>query len=326
MKMRSLGSQGLRVPALGLGCMGMHWAYQGGASEAECLATIQRALELGANFLDTAEVYGPFANEELIGKAIAGRRPQAILATKFGFVVRDGKIAGVDSSPARLRASVEGSLRRLGTDYLDLLYQHRLDPATPIETVVGEMARLVQEGKVRFIGLSEAGDQTIRRAHAVWPLTAVQSESSLWERGVETSILPTLRELGIGFVAFAPMGRGFLASRFRSAADIPDQDYRRTDPRFSEANFAANLRIVEILGDLEMAYSCSRARIALAWVLSRGEDVVAIPGASRVTHLEDNVQAAQLELRDRDLKVLNDSLPPTSGARYSEAMMRFVDS
>jgi aryl-alcohol dehydrogenase-like predicted oxidoreductase len=326
MQIRTLGSQGLKVPALGLGCMGMHWAYQGGASEAECLATIQRALELGASFLDTAEVYGPFKNEELIGKAIAGRRPEALLATKFGFVVKDGKIAGVDSSPAHLRAAVEGSLRRLRTDYLDLLYQHRVDPATPIETVVGEMARLVEEGKVRFIGLSEASAQTIRRAHAVWPLTAVQSEYSLWERGVETSILPTLRELGIGFVAFSPMGRGFLASRFKKAAELPDQDYRRTDPRFSEANFAANLRIVELLGDLAQVYGCSRARLALAWLLSRGEDVVAIPGASRVAHLEDNVQAADFKLRAQDLKTLNDSLPPTAGARYSEAMMRFVDT
>src|SRR3954452_17180756 len=280
---RNLGSQGLRVSALGLGCMGMSQSY--GApeerDERESIATIHRALELGCTFLDTAEVYGPFTNEELVGRAIRGRRDRVVLATKFGWRIEAGKMVGLDSRPARVREAVEGSLRRLGTDYIDLLYQHRVDPKVPIEDVVGAMADLVAQGKVRYLGLSEAGESTIRRAHGVHPISALQSEYSLWERNLEPRIIPLLRELGIGLVPFSPLGRGFLTGDVRRAEEYPEGDYRRGDPRYQGANFDANVAAAAAVQEVAEAKGVKPAQIALAWVLGKGGgfgiDIVPIP-------------------------------------------------
>src|SRR3954469_20719741 len=290
---RNLGGQELKVSALGLGCMGMSQSY-GTAEERderESIATIHRALELGCRFLDTAEAYGRFTNEELVGRAIRGKRDQVVLATKFGFKIEAGNITGLDSRPSHIREAVEGSLRRLGTDRIDLLYQHRVDPEVPIEETVGTMADLVHEGKVRFLGLSEAGERTIRRAHAVHPIAALQSEYSLWERNLEPSIIPLLRELGIGLVPFAPLGRGFLTGAVKRAEEYPEGDFRRGDPRYQGENFDANVQAASAVRDLATRKSATPGQIALAWLLHKGDDIVPIPGTKRRTYLQENVAA-----------------------------------
>ncbi len=332
MKMRSLGSQGLTVSAIGLGCMGMagvsgQAAMYGTVDIAEANATLHRALDLGINFFDTAEVYGPFLNEELIGKALADRRDKAIIATKFGFRIRDGKVAGVDSSPANVRAVTEASLKRLGTDHIDLLYQHRVDPNVPIEDTVGAMAALVREGKVRFLGLSEAGAGTLRRAHATHPISALQSEWSLWERGVEDEIWPVCQELGIGFVPYSPLGRGFLTGTQPRAEDLPDTDYRKRDPRYQGENYDRNMAAVATVQAIAAAHGATAAQVALAWLLHKGDSIVPIPGSKRRVTLEDNAGAANLALSAADMATLDAALPPgtTAGDRYgSAAMMAMV--
>ncbi|HEU4630808.1 MAG TPA: aldo/keto reductase [Gemmatimonadaceae bacterium] len=326
---RTLGTPGLTVSALGLGCMGMSASY-GTAEERderESIATIHRAIELGVTFLDTAEVYGPFTNEELLGRALRGRRDAVVIATKFGWRIEDGRSVGVDSRPAHIRQAVEGSLRRLQTDRIDLLYQHRVDPAVPIEDVVGTMADLVREGKVRFLGLSEAGEATIRRAHAVHPIAALQSEYSLWERNLEPRIIPLLRELGIGLVPFSPLGRGFLTGAARRAEEYPAGDFRRTDPRFQGANFDANVRAAATVRDVAARKGATPGQIALAWLLHKGPDVVPIPGTKRRPYLEENVAAADIVLDARDLAELDAALPPgaVAGPRYDERNMAYVE-
>jgi aryl-alcohol dehydrogenase-like predicted oxidoreductase len=325
MQTRRLG-QGLEVSALGLGCMGMSQSY-GDADEVESIATVHRAIELGVSFFDTAEVYGPFRNEELLGRALAGRRDRVVLATKFGFRIEGGRMAGLDSRPERVREAVEGSLRRLRTDRIDLLYQHRVDPAVPIEEVVGAMARLVDEGKVRRLGLSEAGVRTIRRAHAVHPITALQSEYSLWERNLEAEILPVLRELGIGLVPFSPLGRGFLTGAVKRAEEYPAEDFRRRDPRFQGENFDANVRAADAVRALAARRGATPGQVALAWLLHQGEDVVPIPGTKRRRWLEENVAAAELALSASELAELDAALPAgkTAGPRYDEERMKTVD-
>jgi aryl-alcohol dehydrogenase-like predicted oxidoreductase len=323
---RKLGRQGLEVSALGLGCMGMSQHY-GVPDEGESLATIDRALELGVTFLDTAEVYGPFENEELLGRALAGRRDRVVLATKFGFRLEGGKMVGLDSRPEHVREAVEGSLRRLRTDRIDLLYQHRVDPAVPIEDVVGAMAELVRAGKVRFLGLSEAGEKTIRRAHAVHPISALQSEYSLWERNLEPRLLPLLRELGIGLVPFSPLGRGFLTGTVKRAEEYPESDYRHRDPRFQGANFDANQRAAEAVRALGARKGATPGQIALAWLLAKGEDIVPIPGTKRRTFLEENVGAAAVKLSPDELAALDALLPGgrAAGDRYNPQMARWID-
>jgi aryl-alcohol dehydrogenase-like predicted oxidoreductase len=323
---RRLGRQGLEVSALGLGCMGMSQSY-GPADEAESIATIHRALEIGVTFLDTAEVYGPFANEELLGRALAGKRDRVVLATKFGFKIQDGKMVGQDSRPAHVREAVEGSLRRLRTDRIDLLYQHRVDPAVPIEEVAGAVAALVREGKVRFFGLSEAGARTIRRAHGVHPVSALQSEYSLWERNLEVEIIPTLRELGIGLVPFSPLGRGFLAGGVKRAEEYPEDDFRRRDPRYQGANFDANVRAAEAVRELARAKGATPGQLALAWLLHKGDDIVPIPGTKRRRYLEENVGAAAVGLAPAELAALDAALAPGSvaGPRYDAERMKTVD-
>jgi aryl-alcohol dehydrogenase-like predicted oxidoreductase len=324
---RKLGRQGLTVSALGLGCMGMSQHY-GDADEAESIATIHRAIDLGVTLLDTAEVYGPFRNEELLGRALAGRRDEVVLATKFGFRIADGRQrSGLDSRPEHVREAVEGSLRRLRTDRIELLYQHRVDPAVAVEDTVGAMAELVREGKVRFLGLSEAGAGTIRRAHAVHPISALQSEYSLWERNLEPEILPLLRELGIGLVPFSPLGRGFLTGAVKRAEEYPETDFRRRDPRFQGANFDANVRAADAVRALAAAKGSTPAQLALAWLLHRGEDVVPIPGTKRRRYLEENVAAAALRLGPPEVAMLDAALAPgrIAGPRYDEERMKTVD-
>lgn len=324
MKQRALGKQGLKVSAQGLGCMGMSFAY-GEADEAESIATLHRALELGVNFFDTAEVYGPYTNEELLGRAFKGRRSEAIIATKFGFDIRDGANVGVTSDPAQIRAKVEGSLRRLDTDYIDLLYQHRIDPQVPIEDVVGVMADLVREGKVRYLGLSEAGVANIRRAHAVHPISALQSEFSLWERNLEDDIIPVLRELGIGLVPFSPLGRGFLAGTAKRAEEYPPTDFRHLDPRMQGANFDANMQAAQAVRDLAAARGVAPGQIALAWVMQQGDDIVPIPGTRRRSNLEQNAAAAGITLSAADMAALEAALQQVAGLRYSAERMATVD-
>jgi aryl-alcohol dehydrogenase-like predicted oxidoreductase len=325
-KYRTLG-QGLEVSAIGVGCMPMirggNIIYGSDASIDESIATIHRAIDLGVTFFDTAQIYGPFQNEELVGEAIRGRRDGLVIATKFGFRFEGNQITGVDSTPANVRASVEGSLRRLGIDTIDLYYQHRVDPNVPIEETVGAMAELVREGKVRHLGLSEAAPETIRRAHAVHPITALQSEYSLWERGVEDGILPVCEELGIGFVPYSPLGRGFLTGQIRSREDLPADDWRRTDPRYSEENFAANLKIVDAIRAVAEPKGASLAHIALAWLIAQGDHVVPIPGFKRRATLEDSVKAAEIELSADDLQDLN-AAQTAQGPRYREQGMRMV--
>jgi len=330
---RTLGTQGLRVSVLGLGLMGMSHAY-GTAEERderESIATIHRAIELGCTFLDTAEAYGPYKNEELLARALKelkGGRDRVVIATKFGFKFdANGRIAGLDSHPAHIREAVEGSLRRLATDRIDLLYQHRVDPAVPIEDVVGTMAELVREGKVRFVGLSEAGEHTIRRAHAVHPISALQSEYSLWERNLEPRIIPLLRELGIGLVPFAPLGRGFLTGNVKRAEEYPPGDFRRGDPRYRGANFDANMRAAESVRELAARKAVTAGQIALAWLLHKGDDVVPIPGTKRRKYLEENVRAADVSLTSEEMGALDAALAPgkVSGPRYAPAQLAQVD-
>jgi aryl-alcohol dehydrogenase-like predicted oxidoreductase len=328
-KYRTLG-QGLEVSAIGIGCMPMirggNINYGGDASIDESIATIHRAIDLGVTFFDTAQIYGPFQNEELVGEAIRGKRDGLVIATKFGFRFDGTQITGVDSSPANIRTSVEGSLKRLGIDTIDLYYQHRVDPNTPIEETVGAMAELVQEGKVRFLGLSEAGPETIRRAAAVHPIAALQSEYSLWEREVESDILPVCEELGIGFVPYSPLGRGFLTGQIKSRDDLPEGDWRRNDPRYSEDNFGANLKIVDAIRAVAERNNASLAQVALAWLIAQSPHVVPIPGVKRRVTMEDSVAAADLELSQADLAELDAAVPPgaAQGPRYREQGMRMV--
>jgi aryl-alcohol dehydrogenase-like predicted oxidoreductase len=326
---RKLGTQGLTVSALGLGCMGMSQSY-GTAEERderESIATVHRALELGVTFFDTAEVYGPYTNEELLGRALKGQRDRAVIATKFGFKIEKGAITGLDSGPQHVREAVEGSLRRLGTDRIDLLYQHRVDPAVPIEETVGAMAALVREGKVRYLGLSEAGEQTIRRAHAVHPIAALQSEYSLWERNLEPRLIPLLRELGIGLVPFSPLGRGFLTGAVRRAEEYPETDYRHNDPRYQGENFDANVGAASAVRDLAARKGVTPGQIALAWLLHKGPDIVPIPGTKRRRYLEENVQAAEVSLGTEEMAALDAALAPekVKGPRYGQKQMAQVD-
>jgi aryl-alcohol dehydrogenase-like predicted oxidoreductase len=326
MKTRKLGGQGLEVSMMGLGCMGMSQAY-GPADEAESIATLHRSIDLGCTFLDTAEVYGPYTNEDLLGRALAGKRDQLIIATKFGFDIQGGKNVGIDSDPARIRTAVEGSLKRLRTDHIDLLYQHRVDRKTPIEDVAGTVGELVREGKVRFFGLSEAGKDTIRRAHAVHPVSALQSEYSVWERNLEIDIIPVLRELGIGIVPFAPLGRGFLTGKVKRADEYPASDFRHNDPRYQGENYDANMKLALIVRDIGTAHDAKPGQIALAWLLRKGEDVVPIPGTKRRSYLEENLAAVDIVLSDEEIAMLDEALAPDkiAGPRYGEAQMAAVD-
>ncbi|HYT05737.1 MAG TPA: aldo/keto reductase [Gemmatimonadales bacterium] len=323
---RKLGRQGLEVSALGLGCMGMSQSY-GVPDDRESIATIHGAIELGVTLFDTAEAYGPYTNEELVGRALEGRRDLVVIATKFGFRIENGKTVGVDSRPEHVREVVEASLRRLRTDHIDLLYQHRVDPTVPIEDVVGAMADLVRAGKVRFLGLSEAGENTIRRAHAVHPISALQSEYSLWERNLEARIIPLLRELGIGLVPFSPLGRGFLTGTAKRAEEYGEGDYRRGDPRYQGENFDANMRAAAVVRDLAARQGATPGQVALAWLLHKGEDIVPIPGTKRRRYLEENVAAATLKLSAADVAQLDAALPPgaVAGPRYAAWHLTLID-
>jgi aryl-alcohol dehydrogenase-like predicted oxidoreductase len=319
-KHRRLGSHGLETSALGLGCMGMSEFY-GTADEREAIETIHRALELGVDFLDTADIYGPFTNERLVGRAIKGRRDEVVLATKFGNVRNEqGERLGIRGDREYVLAACDASLERLGTDRIDVYYQHRVDPQTPIEETVGAMAELVEQGKVRYLGLSEASAETIRRAHAVHPISALQTEYSLWSRDVEDEILPAIRELGIGLVAYSPLGRGFLSGRFHSVEDLEEGDFRRMNPRFQGENFQKNLELVERVEELAAAKGSTAAQIALAWVLAQGEDILPIPGTTRVRNLEQNVAALDVDLTADDLRDLEAVFPQgaAAGDRYPD--------
>ena len=328
MKRRKLGS--LEVSALGLGCMGMS-AFYGSADQGEAIAAIHRALELGIDFLDTAQSYGPMTNEELVGRAIKGHRDDYVIATKFARrmdAAMPGDMSSVgplDGSAEHVRNSIEGSLKRLGTEHVDLYYQHRVDPSVPIEETVGAMAELVQQGKVRHIGLSEAAPETIRRAHAVHPITAVQTEYSLWTRDPEPEVLPTCRELGIGFVPYSPLGRGFLSGRFTSPDELDEGDFRRSGPRFTGENLKANQRLAAKVGEIAEEKGITPAQLALAWVLAQGEDLVPIPGTKRRKYLEENAAAVEVELSGKDLARIEAELPPPAGERYDEAGMATVN-
>ena len=324
MKTRKL--RDLEVSALGLGCMGMSWAY-GPADEKESLATLDRALELGITFFDTAEAYGPWKNEELLGRALKGRRDKLVLATKFGWKFKDGKLDGVDSHPAHIKEVCDASLKRLQTDHIDLFYQHRVDFNVPIEDVAGAVADLAKAGKVKHFGLSEAGEETIRKAHKVFPVTALQSEYSLWERNLEPKIIPLLRELGIGLVPFSPLGRGFLSGTAKPAEEYPDGDYRKGDPRFQGENFKANMRAAGIVADVGKTHGATPSQVALAWLLHKGDDVVPIPGTKHKKYLEENVGAVELKLSAEDMRKLDDALraDAIAGPRYNEKQMAYVD-
>jgi aryl-alcohol dehydrogenase-like predicted oxidoreductase len=329
MDRRELGSKGFEVSAEGLGCMGMTHAY-GGGDEQSGLETIHRALELGITFLDTAEIYGPYTNEALVGRAIAGRRDEFEIATKFGFVIDPERPSdrSVDGSPENVRRAVDGSLRRLGVDHIDLYYQHRVDPNVPIEETVGAMGELVEAGKVRFLGLSEASSETIRRAHATCPLTAVQSEYSLWTRDPEDEVLGTLRELGIGLVAYSPLGRGFLTGQIRSLSDLSENDWRRTNPRFQEQALQENLQLADRVRELADERQITPAQLALAWVMAKGEDIVPIPGTKSPRRLDENAEAAEIELSTDDIEELDNAISRDAvrGTRYPEAMMALLNN
>jgi aryl-alcohol dehydrogenase-like predicted oxidoreductase len=328
MDRRNLGSEGLVVSSLGLGCMGMSEFY-GTADEGESIATIHRAIELGIDFLDTADMYGPFTNERLVGKAIRGRRDEVVLATKFGNERReDGSLVGINGKPEYVRRACDASLERLGVDTIDLYYQHRVDPEVPIEETVGAMKGLVEAGKVRFLGLSEAAPETIRRAHAVHPISALQSEYSLFTRDPEDEVLPTIRELGIGFVAYSPLGRGFLTGAWRSIEDLPEDDTRSARfPRFSEENFRRNVELADRIREIAAEKDATPGQLALAWLLHRGDDIVPIPGTKRRKYLEENAGAADITLTDEDLRRIDEAMPRGSaaGERYTEQMMRAVN-
>jgi aryl-alcohol dehydrogenase-like predicted oxidoreductase len=321
MKTRKLGTGGLAVSAMGLGCMGMSEFY-GATDEAESIATIHRALDLGVTFLDTADMYGPFTNERLVGRAIRDRRERVVLATKFGNVRGEkGEFLGISGKPDYVRRACEASLQRLGVDRIDLYYQHRVDPTVPIEETVGAMAELVREGKVRFLGLSEAAPRTVRRAHAVHPISALQTEYSLWTRDVEQDgVLETVRELGIGFVAYSPLGRGFLTGRFQKFEDLPENDFRRRNPRFQGDNFHRNLDLLHEIEGMADAKGITPSQLALAWVMAQGDDVVPIPGTKRVPYLEENAAAAEIRLTPEDLRRIEDVFPAgvTAGERYPD--------
>jgi aryl-alcohol dehydrogenase-like predicted oxidoreductase len=322
--MRTARLRDLEVSRIGLGAMGMSGVY-GAPDETESIRTIHRALDLGVTLLDTAEVYGPYHNEELVGRAISGRRDQVVLATKFGMISHTGRGPGsLDSSPASIRTAVEGSLTRLGTDHIDLYYQHRVDPGTPIEDTIGAMAELIAEGKIRHIGLSEAWTGTIRRAHAVHPITALQSEYSLWTRDPEAEVLPVLRELRIGFVPYSPLGRGFLTGQIRSLDDLEDGDFRKTNPRFEGENFEHNLRVADEVRQIAAEAGATPAQVALAWLLAQGDDIAPIPGTKRVSRLEENVAADSVRLTAEQLGQLTQVTPP-AGDHHSEAQMRMLD-
>jgi aryl-alcohol dehydrogenase-like predicted oxidoreductase len=328
MHYRTLGN-GLKVSAIGIGCMTMaegNIAYGDSANEDESIRTVHRAIELGVTFFDTAQIYGPFVNEEFLGRAIRGKRDGLVIATKFGFKFDDNRIVGVDGSPANAKKVAEDSLKRLGIDCIDLFYQHRVDPNVPIEETVGGMADLVKEGKIRHIGLSEAGPETLRRAAATAPITALQSEYSIWERDVEDEILPVCRDHGIGFVPYSPLGRGFLTGQFKSRADLPTNDWRNQDPRWSEENFDTNMRVVEVVRGIGDKHSASAAQVALAWLLAQGDDVVPIPGTKRRSTMEDSVGAADVSLDADDLAAIEAAAPrgQTAGPRYGEMGMKMV--
>ncbi|WNG55161.1 aldo/keto reductase [Archangium gephyra] len=327
MEQRALGKQGLKVSALGLGCMGMSDFY-GSGDEKESIAVIHRALELGVDFFDTADMYGPFTNEKLLGKAIAGKRDKVIVATKFGNVrAEDGSFLGISGKPDYVLKACDASLKRLGVDHIDLYYQHRVDTTVPIEDTVGAMAQLVKQGKVRYLGLSEAAPDTIRRAHEVHPISALQTEYSLWSRDPEDEVLPTVRELGIGFVPYSPLGRGFLTGRYRRIEDLEPNDWRRNNPRFQGENFAKNLQLVEKINELAARKKVKSSQLALAWVLAQGKDLVPIPGTKQVRYLEENVAAADIRLSPEELRVLDTIAPKgvAAGTRYPEASMKSVN-
>lgn len=322
---RKLGTQGLEVSMLGLGCMGMSQSY-GELDDKESIATIHRALDLGVDFFDTAELYGPYTNEILLGKALKGRREKAIIATKFGFAINENKRIGVNSRPEHIRKVVNESLKRLDVDYIDLLYQHRVDPEVPIEDVVGAMAEFVKAGKVRFLGLSEAGVETIRRAHKTFPISALQNEYSLWERDLEKETLPLIRELGIGLVAFCPLGRGFLTGTVKHGEEYPKSDYRSRDPRMQGAHYDANMKVVHKILKLAEKKRVTPAQLAIAWLLHKGDDIVPIPGTKRRTYLEENLRAVSIALSPSEMKELDATLPgvTASGPRYPEDLMKLV--
>jgi aryl-alcohol dehydrogenase-like predicted oxidoreductase len=324
MEQRKIGTQGLAAGAIGLGCMGMSHAYGTPGDETESIATIHRALDCGVTMLDTAEVYGPYTNEELVGKAIRGRRDQVVLATKFGFVMGSG-LSGLDGSPANARRALEGSLRRLGVDVIDLYYLHRRDPAVPIEETVGAMKEMVDAGKVRFLGLSEVGAETIRRANKVHPISAVQSEYSLWERGIEESILPAMRELGVGLVPFSPLGRGYLTGAFQSSSVFVESDFRRKLPRFNDEHMAANQRLIDIVKAVAARRGATPAQVALAWVLAAAPDAVPIPGTRRIAYLDENLGAATLHLTAEDMAELNRLASMAVGDRYPPSLAKTAE-